>query len=303
MKHGLVGCGLGPALPHPAGTHCRWRQASRPPNTPVRTRAPPAPRRRRRCWTRSTAPSAALRRAARCAPRSTSSSRSWRPKTPTPRRQRCRARARVAAHRVGPRGRLSRALRCTLAQLHAGAVRRRCPPAGTNLAPCHCLHQDTRSTLSHPLQMMSALNGEWKLVYTSNSELLAILALSKLPLVTVGDITQRVDAVASTVENKARPWGGGQVGAPACGTCRDAPVCGRASAAWQWLCWTRRGRRPIAGLRHRLHRPHSLHRPSPTRTLPPLPPPGPAQRPAQQHLTQRDRGLRGAQPQAHRGAL
>lgn len=52
--------------------------------------------------------------------------------------------------------------------------------------------------------MLSALNGDWKLVYTSNSELLAILALAKLPFVTIGDITQRVDAASSTVENKVR---------------------------------------------------------------------------------------------------
>jgi hypothetical protein len=52
---------------------------------------------------------------------------------------------------------------------------------------------------------LSALNGEWKLVYTSNSELLAILALSKLPFVTIGDITQRVDVLNNTVENKV--WG------------------------------------------------------------------------------------------------
>lgn len=56
--------------------------------------------------------------------------------------------------------------------------------------------------MQNHLQMMSALNGEWKLVYTSNSELLAILALSRLPFVTIGDITQRVDAATNTVENK-----------------------------------------------------------------------------------------------------
>jgi hypothetical protein len=57
--------------------------------------------------------------------------------------------------------------------------------------------------------MMASLNGDWKLVYTSNSELLAILALSRLPFVTVGDITQRVDAASSTVENKVGCGGGG----------------------------------------------------------------------------------------------
>lgn len=48
------------------------------------------------------------------------------------------------------------------------------------------------------------LDGDWKLVYTSNSELLAILALSKLPFVTIGDITQRIDTAFNTVENKAQ---------------------------------------------------------------------------------------------------
>lgn len=48
------------------------------------------------------------------------------------------------------------------------------------------------------------LDGTWKLVYTSNSELLAILTLSKLPFVTIGDITQRVDTAFNTVENKAQ---------------------------------------------------------------------------------------------------
>ncbi len=48
------------------------------------------------------------------------------------------------------------------------------------------------------------LNGEWKLVYTSNSELTALLALSRLPFVTVGDITQTIDGPSLTVINKAR---------------------------------------------------------------------------------------------------
>ena len=51
---------------------------------------------------------------------------------------------------------------------------------------------------------MTDLNGEWKLVYTSNSELTALLALSRLPFVTVGDITQTIDGPSLTVINKAR---------------------------------------------------------------------------------------------------
>lgn len=52
------------------------------------------------------------------------------------------------------------------------------------------------------LQMLMLLDGSWKLVYTSNSELLAILALSRLPFVGIGDITQRIDSATNTVENK-----------------------------------------------------------------------------------------------------
>jgi hypothetical protein len=50
--------------------------------------------------------------------------------------------------------------------------------------------------------MLSQLDGSWKLVYTSNSELLAILALSKLPFVGIGDITQLINTATNTVENK-----------------------------------------------------------------------------------------------------
>ena len=48
------------------------------------------------------------------------------------------------------------------------------------------------------------LDGQWKLVYTSNSELFGLLALSRLPFVAVGDITQTVQASTLTVENKVR---------------------------------------------------------------------------------------------------
>ncbi len=51
-------------------------------------------------------------------------------------------------------------------------------------------------------QGAALLDGDWKLVYTSNSELLAVLALSRLPFVTIGDITQRVETLSNTVENK-----------------------------------------------------------------------------------------------------
>lgn len=49
------------------------------------------------------------------------------------------------------------------------------------------------------------LNGSWKLVYTSNSELMALLAANNLPLITIGDITQTIDGATETVTNKVRP--------------------------------------------------------------------------------------------------
>ena len=52
------------------------------------------------------------------------------------------------------------------------------------------------------MQAERVLDGQWKLVYTSNSELFGLLALSRLPFVTVGDITQTVQASTLTVENK-----------------------------------------------------------------------------------------------------
>ncbi len=53
------------------------------------------------------------------------------------------------------------------------------------------------------VQAEKVLDGQWKLVYTSNSELFALLALSRLPFVSVGDITQKIEASTFTVENKA----------------------------------------------------------------------------------------------------
>ena len=54
------------------------------------------------------------------------------------------------------------------------------------------------------LSQAADLNGQWKLVYTSSSELTALLALSRLPFVTVGDITQTIDVPSETVVNKVR---------------------------------------------------------------------------------------------------
>lgn len=52
-----------------------------------------------------------------------------------------------------------------------------------------------------PTEALDKLSGDWKLVYTSNSEIIAFLALSKLGPFTLGDITQRVDSENSIVEN------------------------------------------------------------------------------------------------------
>lgn len=52
------------------------------------------------------------------------------------------------------------------------------------------------------VQMMQQLDGEWRLIYTSSSPLISILALSRLPLVKVGDIFQKIDSTTQTVENK-----------------------------------------------------------------------------------------------------
>ena len=61
---------------------------------------------------------------------------------------------------------------------------------------------EARNPTPCPNDTLEKLAGTWKLVYTSNSELVALLALGKLPLVTVGDIFQVVDGAARTVENR-----------------------------------------------------------------------------------------------------
>lgn len=63
---------------------------------------------------------------------------------------------------------------------------------------------EAKNPTPSPTETLELLNGEWKLVYTSNSELMALLALSKLPFVTIGDITQKVDTFSNTVQNKVQ---------------------------------------------------------------------------------------------------
>lgn len=53
-----------------------------------------------------------------------------------------------------------------------------------------------------PNEAAELLSGTWKLAYTSNSELIPLLGLSRLPLTKVGDIIQIIDATASTFQNK-----------------------------------------------------------------------------------------------------
>lgn len=63
---------------------------------------------------------------------------------------------------------------------------------------------EARNPTPAPNEALEKLSGTWKLAYTSNSELVALLALSRLPLVDVGDILQIVNATAMTVENRVK---------------------------------------------------------------------------------------------------
>jgi hypothetical protein len=63
---------------------------------------------------------------------------------------------------------------------------------------------EAKNPTPQPNDAVDRLSGAWKLAYTSNSELIALLALGRLPLITVGDITQSVDGAAMTVENRVQ---------------------------------------------------------------------------------------------------
>ena len=67
--------------------------------------------------------------------------------------------------------------------------------------PLPWLQLEARNPTPEPHEARQALGGAWRLAYTSNSELIALLALGRLPLVTVGDITQTIDPSAMTVDN------------------------------------------------------------------------------------------------------
>lgn len=64
------------------------------------------------------------------------------------------------------------------------------------------LQLEARNPTPEPNEARAALGGTWRLAYTSNSELIALLALGRLPLVTVGEVTQAVDPLGMTVENR-----------------------------------------------------------------------------------------------------
>ncbi|GAX82991.1 hypothetical protein CEUSTIGMA_g10418.t1 [Chlamydomonas eustigma] len=63
---------------------------------------------------------------------------------------------------------------------------------------------EAKNPTPNPTEVLEALTGDWKLIYTSNSSLMAVLALSRLPFVEVGDITQKIDSSTLTVENKVQ---------------------------------------------------------------------------------------------------
>mmetsp|Transcript_4824 Transcript_4824/g.30645 ORF Transcript_4824/g.30645 Transcript_4824/m.30645 type:complete len:342 (+) Transcript_4824:2343-3368(+) len=77
---------------------------------------------------------------------------------------------------------------------------------------------EARNPTPNPTEALEKLNGEWKLEYTSNSELYLILAAQNLPLLEVGNILQTINVDTMTVENKAElktPVVTGSVGATA----------------------------------------------------------------------------------------
>ena len=51
------------------------------------------------------------------------------------------------------------------------------------------------------VQAIDKLSGDWKLLYTINSELIGLLGLSRLPGVQVGEISQRIDPRTLSITN------------------------------------------------------------------------------------------------------
>ncbi len=71
-------------------------------------------------------------------------------------------------------------------------------------APAGAGRTGSRPTPARRAQAASQLDGLWKLVYASNSGVLGLLGLARLPGVTVGDITQSIESSSMSVQNKAR---------------------------------------------------------------------------------------------------
>lgn len=57
------------------------------------------------------------------------------------------------------------------------------------------LQLEARNPTPEPNDARELLSGAWRLAYTSNSELIALLALGRLPLVTVGEVRAGPHAV------------------------------------------------------------------------------------------------------------
>ena len=87
-------------------------------------------------------------------------------------------------------------LRRVLPPSHSPRHRR--PPLATPRHP----QLEARNPTPEPNEARAALGGAWRLAYTSNSELIALLALGRLPLVSVGEISQTIDPAGQTVENR-----------------------------------------------------------------------------------------------------
>lgn len=61
---------------------------------------------------------------------------------------------------------------------------------------------EAKNPTPQPNEALNLLDGQWKLVYTASSDVIALLSLGRLPFVTVGDITQSIDGATQTVTNK-----------------------------------------------------------------------------------------------------
>lgn len=90
-----------------------------------------------------------------------------------------------------------------------------------------CLAGGQALTACLGAQESALLNGTWTLQYTSNSELSGLLALSRLPFVSVETIQQIIDTGTMTAENKVR-----------CPARVDPKHCACIALYWAlaWLC-------------------------------------------------------------------